>query len=460
MATVIGNNRVRLNDGSVVNAQTGGWYDGQQFWNGSLSSAGQINQQSNQQGAGQQVSNEVASQSGSNNVSYIQEQIRANQMQSPTQIALPNSSSSQEYVTGLNDEVARARQSLLESLNSRQSEVDARLDTLRKREQGALDSIGNLTNPFREELERTERERLYVNKNFEENQTLVDELDTLLTEGNNLIRQAQSVTGLAAVRNPRIQRAMDDVAARAGVIEAVINARNGQIAVAENMIDRSINAIAADRQDQISYYETIISLNRQDIISLDTQSQKIAEEQLNLKKQDLASAQASADYIKNLLVNPQTAALMGEAGVKLTDSIDQINMKITSAQQNREVREMNNAMGQGGYVEVYNPTASQKSSLTKLTDAKGQVHYYKKSGGISGNRTAEEFILSQLKTGDATNQTEELPTLSSSSYSLIEQAMNEILAPQVSPVAGIGSAYYDSYGRKWVYERTGWRLVG
>lgn len=81
MATVIGGNQVKLNNGQVVNAQQGGWYDSQQFWGGSLSNAGQINAQSNQQGAGQQVSSQVVAQTNPANVAYIQQQ----QKQTPQQ---------------------------------------------------------------------------------------------------------------------------------------------------------------------------------------------------------------------------------------------------------------------------------------------------------------------------------------------------------------------------------------
>lgn len=63
MAQTLGGGRVRLNDGKVVSAQQGGWYDGQQFFNDSLSSPGVIHSSSNQQGAGQAVSAEVNRQS-------------------------------------------------------------------------------------------------------------------------------------------------------------------------------------------------------------------------------------------------------------------------------------------------------------------------------------------------------------------------------------------------------------
>ena len=58
MAQLI-NGKVKKNDGSIINPKQGEWYDGQQFWDGTLSSAGQINSKSNQPGAGQMVSSEV-----------------------------------------------------------------------------------------------------------------------------------------------------------------------------------------------------------------------------------------------------------------------------------------------------------------------------------------------------------------------------------------------------------------
>lgn len=74
MATVIAGNQVKLDNGQTITAQTGGWYDGQQFWNGTLSAPGVINSQSDQQGAGQAVSNEVIAQTNPDNVAYIQQQ--------------------------------------------------------------------------------------------------------------------------------------------------------------------------------------------------------------------------------------------------------------------------------------------------------------------------------------------------------------------------------------------------
>lgn len=61
MAQIIGS-QIKLNNGQMVTPQQGGWYDGRQYWGGTLSDPGVINSQSNQQGAGQAVSKEVNQQ--------------------------------------------------------------------------------------------------------------------------------------------------------------------------------------------------------------------------------------------------------------------------------------------------------------------------------------------------------------------------------------------------------------
>ena len=374
--------------------------------------------------------------------------VSANQIKAPVEV--PYSSNAQSnYLSGLSKEEQKARNKVQDILSQQQVENDKRLAELRKNETVAVGEIKSLTTPFREDLEKTERERLHINKNFEENQKLVDELDTLLTEGNDLIKQQSEVTGLASIRNPRIQKTINDVAARVGVIEAVINARNGQIGQAYTMIDRSITAISADRKDQISYYETVINLNRQDMISLDENSSRIAQEQLDLAKGDLKRAEATVDYVKQLLVDPDTAGLMGEAGVRLTDSVDQINSKLRQAEYNREVRDMGNEVTLQGGVTVLNPSSVPADQLRSFTDSQGKTHYYKvpkASTATGGGKSATDYLDNLGSMNQSTN---------SSGGSTASQA------PKFSPVGGVGSIWVDpKTGAIWQYISSGWKKIG
>ena len=71
MAQVVGANQIKLDNGQVITPNQGGWYDGQQYWGGSLSAPGQIHAESDQQGAGENVSDEVIAQTAPENVPYI-----------------------------------------------------------------------------------------------------------------------------------------------------------------------------------------------------------------------------------------------------------------------------------------------------------------------------------------------------------------------------------------------------
>ena len=136
----------------------------------------------------------------------------------------------------------------LADLKTQSEASQKKIDDLTIKQEGAIDKAQELSQPFRESLEELKRKELYITQNFEDNQKLTNELSTLLTEGNDLIRQQKEKTGLEAIRNPRINQTISDVNARAGVIQAVMNARSGQIAEAYRMIDRTVSAITADKK--------------------------------------------------------------------------------------------------------------------------------------------------------------------------------------------------------------------
>lgn len=256
----------------------------------------------------------------------------------------------EEYMTSMTDNVAKRRAALDTRLKTQKEEVDRKTTKLEKEQKDLLEKdVKPLTDPFREKLETSERERLYINENFEANQKLTEELDTLLTEGNNLIRYNQGLPASQRIVGARTDKAISDVAARAGVIEAVMTARNNQIGQAYNLIDRSVAAITADRADKLAYYDTLLSLNKEKLLNLSNESKKIAEEQTTLMKGDLQRAEQTADYIKELMISPEHAQLVADAGVTLNDSVDEINKKLAVATKRQSVIDFTNEMKADGY---------------------------------------------------------------------------------------------------------------
>lgn len=235
----------------------------------------------------------------------------------------------ENYMGSVAGDVVKYRAVIDANLNTEKTRIDSELKQLKDEEKNILKETGQLTEPFREKLENKERERLYINKNFEDNQKLVEELDSLLTEGNELIRISKGRAVANTVLNQSVNKTMADVQARAGVIQAVMSARSGQIAEAERLIDRSVNAITADRNDQIAYYDTLLSLNNQKLISLDSESKQIATEQRSLAYNDLKQAETTANFVKSLMISPDTAKFMADSGVSLNDNLDTIKTKMS-----------------------------------------------------------------------------------------------------------------------------------
>jgi len=268
---------------------------------------------------------------------------------------------------------------------------------------------------------------------------LLTELDQLLTEGNELIRQQKEVTGLAAIRNPRIQQTMEDIAARAGVINAVVALQNTYLANAYQSIDRTMDNITADRQDRLNYYNTILSLANRDIIELTAESRNIAHTQTALLEKYMDTAQETVDLVKENMLDPDKALLMAQAGVSLNDSVETITAKMAEAQFANEVREAANEITTEGGVSVVDPSTVPADQLKSFTDSRGQVHYYKipKSGGGAGSVDSYLNTLNPPETAQATAK-----------------------APNFSPVGGVGSVWVDpSNGTIWQYTSSGWGQV-
>jgi len=337
--------------------------------------------------------------------------------QKPVDLPQPKAPKTQEsFLNESQQQLQTSRQRFETELSTRKKDTEKKLEIAKEKEKELLAKGEPLTEAFREDLEKTERERLYVNENFEANQRLTTELEQLLTEGNELIRMQQGRPVALSVVQKNTQRAIRDVEARAGVIQAVMSARNNQINSAYTMIDRTVSAINADRQDQLSYLNTLLDLNSQNVLTLEGDIKSFAESELKLIEEDMNREQAVADHIKSLMIDPNTAQFIADAGVSLTDSIDEINEKMAEQSKVKERTDMTNELVLEGYTPVAFPTSTE--GLTTI-EAGGKTLYFKPPADktTSGSGTIK---FSSTQTRDLIGA-----GFSSDDVSLIQQSINE-----------------------------------
>jgi LysM repeat protein len=284
--------------------------------------------------------------------------------------------------SNLDDEYQKQMKDIQSKIDDSQKRMDSFTD---KMKDTITDDMEPLLSPFREKLEKSERERLKVEENYFQNQSLVEELDSLLTDIEIDLQREEEVTGLASIRDPRVAKATEEAAARVGVIEAVMAARNNQINVGLNFIDRSVNAITADRQDKLNYYQTLFNFydKQRDeegnkLLTLNEQQETFLVAQIGLLEDDLARTQANVDNIKDMMTDPNTAMIMGQAGVTLDDSPQEVQEKLEKWSYQQSVTEMDNEMETSGYKYMPEGTFKDKpeSELMRLKDSKGNERVY------------------------------------------------------------------------------------
>ena len=316
-------------------------------------------------------------------------------------------------VDGLTQDLENRRKALEDMYNKQlkdlQTKIDAsntKISDITAKQETTLDKAEGVLSPFREQLEKDERERLKIEENFFANQESLQELETLLTQVNAEIEAAKAVTGLDVIRTPRINKLKEDLIARVGVIEAVMATRNNQITVAENMIDRTSAAIQADRSDQLVYYQAILDFHEGQkevegakLLTLRSEEKEFLDKQINLLENDMKISQDSVGYIKSLMIDPNTANLMQKSGVLLTDNPVQIQKRFSDYTYSQELINTKNEMEINGYKYMTNADAAGKpeGELSVITDSRGiERTYWKETTATSATST---FSTSQTSKG-------------------------------------------------------------
>jgi hypothetical protein len=283
----------------------------------------------------------------------------------------------QSYFDSVAENVQSTKDALQTAYDTQSKQIQDQLDTLKQQQSDALAKEEELSQPFQQQLEQTQEQQLNVTSNFQKNQALVDELNSLVNEANARLSGVATDFTSKSYGTAVYNKTLSDITARAGLIQSAMAAYNGQIGQAYTMIDRSVAAINADRTDQMNYYQTILSLNNQSQLDLNDQAKTLAQQQLAQLQSDAADAQKTADTIKQAMLDPATAQAYAQAGVTLTDTPEQINQKLSDYGYSQELATTNNQMAAKGYTPlIAGQSAPAGAATVTTTDSRGAVHKY------------------------------------------------------------------------------------
>ena len=299
------------------------------------------------------------------------------------------------YAEGLTAEVASKKQALedyytkqLDTANKQIESIQKQIDALSEKQEGIItEDIKELRQPWREKLEKEERKRLKIEENYFANQNSIQELETLLNQAISDIKTAEQTTGLKSIRIPRINKIKEDYQGRVGVIEAVMAARNNQINQGYTLIDRMSNAITQDKQSLINYYDSLYKWYD----GLKGEAKDLLEEAKEEKKEALASklsilvgeldeVEETNATIKKLMIDPESANMIEQAGISLNDTVETINYKMSQYHYQQELIEQKHVMEEKGYKYLSSPEQLHgltEKDIARKTDSRGVERIYK-----------------------------------------------------------------------------------
>lgn len=326
-----------------------------------------------------------SSNSSKYNTSSIESPTPASDLRPTPKLDLPEPEAVNIYDTrfsSLESNLTNLRKSLENTLKSQKESNQPEIDRLTKEQEkitSEMDPTKRATyaqeqSVIQNQIKAAQNASASLEQDFAKKRKMTNELEGLLNMANATLGKEKGMPLSQRVLNARTSRTMSDISARAGVLESVFSAIDGNISQAHTIINNAKDAVSASWNDSLNYYNTLLDLNNRKLVNLDDENKKIAEEEVNLIKTDIKKLEETSNYVKNLMIDPDTAQFMADAGVTLSDSIDEINEKIASQARIKEIADIKNEMVTDGY--TYVPFPSSTAGLIPIT-AGGQTMYFK-----------------------------------------------------------------------------------
>jgi hypothetical protein len=325
MASIVSGNQVKLSNGQTVTAQQGGWYEGQQFFNGTLSAKGAINSQSNQQGAGQAVSSAVVAQTNPNNVAFInQGQVQDHlnglqngifgnysdgpQIQTPSQIAAdlqksgllptgqaPTAPNLVDTYKQLQDQAGVDKiQAAITDFKAQQDEIAAQLRTNTAAEQGKPVAQNVIEGRVSEETRNSQEQYDFVSRQLsrkqDEMQAALGNIQTIMSltqqdyqnasasydrQFNQAVSVINLVRGIQQDQKTDQQRAIDNARANAQIFVNSITAGNLDVNSLPADQRANLNRMEAQAGLPIGFFSAIRKDPKADIIATNSSGGQI-----------------------------------------------------------------------------------------------------------------------------------------------------------------------------------------
>ena len=318
--------------------------------------------------------------------------------------------------TSLNEERTRQLAVIQQDKTAAQND----LDNIRSKQEGAINEMGQAAEKEKQmKLDNLEIEQTRFDENYKQVQGLAGRLMDLMTQGNAIISQQKGATGLASIRNPRVNQTISDITAEAGVIQAGISVYNGQMSQAQSQLMNATNVITSAYSDELDYYNTLSDFygtksgdSKEKLITLTKDERNFLDYKIASLEADTDRVRQNSENLIAAMTDPDTALIYANSGITINDTAEQRATKLATYSYSQELRKTSNEMSKEGYTYFFEGQSIPEGyEIRTTTDTKGVVKTWGKKQEAdtsireyeAGGQLIREVINSQ--TGETISKT-------------------------------------------------------
>ena len=192
---------------------------------------------------------------------------------------------------------------------------------------------------FREKMEKAGNEKYQLDEQYKQRKSLTDEASQLADIMNNDLAAAKTASTSIAFSQEKQSQITEKYIGRISAIQTAVAGIDGNISLAETLIDRGINAVNADRTDRLNYlnwqkslYDTESTEANAKLLIATTDQKAAITNEINMLQGKITETENNKQSIMKLLTDSTTAMTAIKAGVSITDTPEQAIQKIQEYQ--------------------------------------------------------------------------------------------------------------------------------
>jgi len=290
--------------------------------------------------------------------------------------------SQNEQIANMQITIDNQRNEQLQRIQEDKQQTQQELNDYRNSQQEAIQKEGDIaTREMEMKLSETQKEITRMDEAYKQKQVFVDQLMQLTTQGNALIASQKATTGLSAIRNPRVNETIANIAAQAGTIQMGISAQENNMTQTQNQLSIVTTAITNTFKEQLDYYKTLEDYydsrsveTGNKLIKLTDAEQDFINTTIDTLQKKIDRVQTNADTFKQLFINPETAVEFAKAGITILTPQSEWGTKLKYASDQQEIIDFNKDMILKGYTPVGVNTG--QAGLTSV-NVGGKTLYFK-----------------------------------------------------------------------------------